>query len=572
MSLANALDNCLRAIEIRSATAEDCLERYPRLKEELGPLLRLALHLESTPDVKPSPAFKRATRERLLRLSRPTTAQKGVAEAPWESALRQWARWRQRVGLALGRPLWQPALARAIPILLALLLIGGGTVHASADSLPGSPLYPVKRAVERTRLLLAPTLESRAQLHLAFADKRLAEGIIVARQGRDDQANRLVGEYERELDTALSTIEEMAAQGRSPAQLSAQLQEQLASQQQVLEAMGGPLPPEALEIALGAARRVEDELAGLGAPAPATPTSTSTPSPTPTLAPEEPVIAPQPAELTATPLPPTLTPLPPTATPLAPTPTEISGSPTPVLKAATATPSPVATESPLSPTATPTPVPPTATATPLLPTPTPTPVPPTATATPLLPTPTPTPVPPTVTATPQPPTPTPTPVPPTATKTPVPPSPTATPEPYPPPTETPEPPSPTPTPEPPSPTPTPEPPTSTPEPTPYPQPNHAPVVNEVTCQPCTIQTRETSTLTCHTSDPDGDPLTYEWWASPVGILRDEDENHSQVTYQANYDLSSSMTELKVTITVTVRDGRGGLASGSVDITVIRPPD
>jgi len=102
--------------------------------------------------------------------------------------------------------------------------------------------------------------------------------------------------------------------------------------------------------------------------------------------------------------------------------------------------------------------------------------------------------------------------------------------------------------------------------------NHAPVINGVTCQPCTIQTWETVTLTCQASDPDGDPLTYEWWALPVGILWDEDEDHSQVTYQANYDLSPSITELTVTITVTVRDGRGGLANGSVDITVIRPPD
>lgn len=536
MSLASVLDDCLRDIEVNSATVEDCLEKHPHLRGELEPLLRLALRLKSAPDVKPSPAFKQATRERLLRLPRPVTVEERAAEAPWENALRQWARWRQRVALTLRRPRWQPALARAIPLLLALLLIGGGTVYASADSLPGSPLYPVKRAVERTRLLVAPTLESRAQLHLEFADKRLAEGIIVARQGKDDQANQLVSEYERELHTALSTIEEMIAQGRSPAQLSAQLRAQLASQRRVLEMTGGQLPPEALEIALGVAQRIEEELAGLEMPAPPTPTPSPILSPTPTVTPVVP--ATRPPEPTATPLPPTPTPVPPTATPLVPTPTRTPISPMP-------TPSPTATKTPRPLTATPTPMPPTATGTPRPLTPTPTPITPTATETPQPPTATPTPVPPTAT---------PTPLPPTATETPVPPSPTATPKPYPPPTETPGPPSPT------------------PEPTPYPRVNHAPVINGVTCQPCTIQTWETVTLTCQASDPDGDPLTYEWWALPVGILWDEDEDHSQVTYQANYDLSPSITELTVTITVTVRDGRGGLANGSVDITVIRPPD
>jgi hypothetical protein len=579
MSLARVLDDCLRDIEIHGATIEGCLERHPHLRGELEPLLRLALRLKSAPDVKPSPAFKRVTRERLLRLSRPVTTEKRFAELPWESVLRQLARWRQRVGLVLGSSHWQPALARAIPILLALLLIGGGTVYASADSLPGSPLYPVKRGVERTRLFLAPTLESQARLHLEFADKRLAEGIIVARQGKDDQANRLVREYGLELDIALSTAEEMAAQGRSLAQLSAQLQMQLASQRQALEATGDQLPPQALDIALDAAQRAEDELAALETPGPVTPTLSPLPSPTPTIETGEPVIAPQPAEPTATL---TSTPTPTftaTATPFVPTPTGAPGSPTSILEAATATPTPMATGTPLPVTATPTPVPPTATGTPLSLTVTRTPVLPTATGTPLRPTLTPTLITPTATATPRlptrtptpvPPTPTPTPVPPTATETPLPPSPTATPEPYPPPTETPEPPSPTPTPEPP--TPTPEPPTSTPEPTPYPQTNHAPQINEVTCAPCTIQTGEISTLTCQASDPDGDPMTYDWWASPMGILQDEDDDHTQVTYQANYDLSPPMTELRVTITVTVHDGRGGLANGSVSVTVVQPVD
>ena len=534
MSLARVLDDCLWEIEVHGATIEECLETYPRLKGELAPLLHLALRLKSAPDVKPSPAFKRATRERLLRLPRPVATEEGAAESLWKSALRQWTLWRQRAQWALGGTRWQPALARAIPIFLALLLIGGGTVHASADSLPGSPLYPVKRAVERTQLFLAPTLQRRAQLHVALADKRLAEGIIMARRGNDAQARQMVSEYGQELDTALSTMEEMVVQGKSPSQLSAYLQAQLARQRQTLEATSGQWPPETLEIALDTAQRIEDALAALEAPGPVPPT----PRPIPTTA--EWTVTPTrpPAGPTATPAPAAPTPLSPTATPPLPTPTEMPASPTPTSSATTATTPPTATGTPRPLTATPTPMRPTVTETPLLPTP----ITPTATETPWTPRPTPTAVPPTATLTS---------TPPPATETPVPPSPTATPTSSSTPTETPVPPSPTPEP-----------------PTPYPQ-NSAPVVEGVTCDPCTLREWETTTLTCQAFDPDGDRLSYDWWAAPAGRLWDEDDDHSQVAYEANYRLESSTAELRVTITVTVRDGRGGLAHGSVTITVTK---
>ena len=142
---------------------------------------------------------------------------------------------------------------------------------------------------------------------------------------------------------------------------------------------------------------------------------------------------------TNTPVPsntPTNTPVPPTATntPVPPTATNTSVPPTatntPVPPTATNTPvPPTATNTPVPPTATNTPAPGTPTNTPLPPsnTPTNTPVPPTATNTPIPPTATNTPVPPTATNTPVPPTATNTPVPPTATNTPVPPTATNTP-------------------------------------------------------------------------------------------------------------------------------------------------
>ncbi|MFQ6016385.1 MAG: DUF5667 domain-containing protein, partial [Anaerolineae bacterium] len=52
-----------------------------------------------------------------------------------------------------------------------------GTVAASADSLPHSPLYPVKRTTERVQLFLTFSPEGKAHLHLFFAERRLNETV-----------------------------------------------------------------------------------------------------------------------------------------------------------------------------------------------------------------------------------------------------------------------------------------------------------------------------------------------------------------------------------------------------------
>ncbi|MFH1145440.1 MAG: DUF5667 domain-containing protein [bacterium] len=61
-------------------------------------------------------------------------------------------------------------------IVAIILLVGGiGTVAASNQSLPGSPLYGLKIGIERTMLAFAWSTEREAELHLRFADRRLAE-------------------------------------------------------------------------------------------------------------------------------------------------------------------------------------------------------------------------------------------------------------------------------------------------------------------------------------------------------------------------------------------------------------
>ncbi len=58
---------------------------------------------------------------------------------------------------------------------LALILIIISSTAASATSLPGDLLYPLKRQVESARIWLAPTPEAKLNLEINFAENRLQE-------------------------------------------------------------------------------------------------------------------------------------------------------------------------------------------------------------------------------------------------------------------------------------------------------------------------------------------------------------------------------------------------------------
>ncbi|MBI5712788.1 MAG: hypothetical protein HZC38_05110 [Chloroflexi bacterium] len=75
-----------------------------------------------------------------------------------------------------------PRLAVALSIVVALILATSGTVAASAGSLPGEPLYAVKRLGEQTELFFAPA-DQRAAIHVAHAETRLSEIEKLAARG-----------------------------------------------------------------------------------------------------------------------------------------------------------------------------------------------------------------------------------------------------------------------------------------------------------------------------------------------------------------------------------------------------
>jgi len=101
-----------------------------------------------------------------------------------------------------------------------------------------------------------------------------------------------------------------------------------------------------------------------------------------------------------------------------------------------------------------------------------------------------------------------------------------------------------------------------PPPPPPPAPQNRPRTVRARCEPCTVEVGKTATVTADGQDPDGDTLRYRW-STPSGTLQMPSERQTLWT--------ASQQEGAVPITVTVDDGKGGTASDSVTIQVVRPP-
>lgn len=251
------------------------------------PLVQAARRLAQGPTVRLTPAAQARIEARL----RAHAAVQAVS--PGRRGL-----FRQRLS-----PLLRAAAVLAIVLVLGLL----GVAQASADSLPGDRLYPVKRAIEDARLTLV-SAQSEPALRLEFAARRLDEfeRLLASRQVYPSALFQASAHLDRALDL-------LAARHGDRARLDERIAS-LTRQQTALIARAEALATFDNYQQLGAAQRrnlaVQERLAAEGGvpdfrpdytPTP-TPTETSTPTALPTTTP------------TATPTP-TTTPTPtPTAT------------------------------------------------------------------------------------------------------------------------------------------------------------------------------------------------------------------------------------------------------------------
>jgi outer membrane protein OmpA-like peptidoglycan-associated protein len=106
------------------------------------------------------------------------------------------------------------------------------------------------------------------------------------------------------------------------------------------------------------------------------------------------------------------------------------------------------------------------------------------------------------------------------------------------------------------------PPPPPPTPPPPPPPANRPPTVSARCEPCTVEVGRTATVTADAKDPDGDTLTYRWTA-PSGTLQQPADRQTLWT--------APQQEGPVQLTVAVDDGKGGTASATTVIQVLRPP-
>jgi hypothetical protein len=103
----------------------------------------------------------------------------------------------------------------AVLVIGLLFLFGGSamTVMASDNAIPGDALYPVKTQIEQTRLNLARDAARRAELQLAYANRRLEETRELVAEGRYQNIKATTTEFEAHIESALAEVDILLAQG-----------------------------------------------------------------------------------------------------------------------------------------------------------------------------------------------------------------------------------------------------------------------------------------------------------------------------------------------------------------------
>lgn len=178
--------------------------------------------------------------------------------------------------------------ATVLAAILAFVVASAGTVVAAQSSIPGEPLYPVKRVTERLGLLVVRDLPAKIHLHLEFTKRRTDE--IEALYGRGQGVEEeILMELATETEETLKEIE-VAPEGDRDS-LFEKLVDLTEHQQRVLERVRDRVPDQAkpaLERALDVSTRGHERAKeaiqggqGRGQPEGEEPTKPTEESPTP---------------------------------------------------------------------------------------------------------------------------------------------------------------------------------------------------------------------------------------------------------------------------------------------------
>ncbi len=159
----DALEVCLSAVKT-GVPVQQCQAIYPDLSKALTPVVEAAQAARSLSTSGVPAAAQHYSRSRL-----------------WEQATR--LERRQSRAFWFSRSLSPLRFVILLAVLLAAASLNG-LVVASAQSLPGDALYPLKRVTERVTMQLAPAPQMRHQAEMAYIQRRIEEVNQLIRAGR----------------------------------------------------------------------------------------------------------------------------------------------------------------------------------------------------------------------------------------------------------------------------------------------------------------------------------------------------------------------------------------------------
>jgi hypothetical protein len=228
------LEESLEAIEKGVLTRTQCLERYPEYRNELADLLDAALILRSAKFPAPNPAYFTAGKARL------------IAQIKQEQQVTVFDRWNNFLRALTPTSLKRQAVSLVLLVALLFVMLGGGTLYASANALPGDSLYSVKTAVEDLRLAVASE-ERDSELYIQYTTKRMEEIEALLEAGREQDLPVALHRFEENLVNLSQMIENPKPGNEGWAeQKAAHFEEQMLHHIAVFEAVLEKAPNSAL--------------------------------------------------------------------------------------------------------------------------------------------------------------------------------------------------------------------------------------------------------------------------------------------------------------------------------------
>jgi uncharacterized protein DUF5667 len=209
---AQALESCILAERRMPGASAEVIARQPAwARAELRRLVRLAEALDAAATrAVMSEEFRVAARERLMQRIAPDSAELYPTAAGQNGHHRTNGVWLTSIASRNGYHVVQPRRPRwllrsSLGGLLAATLVVGATLTASANALPGEPLYSVKQVREELGVRFAASDDARTLALLNQADARLDETARLLEMGRTDQAAQTTQRFDDALAQATTT-------------------------------------------------------------------------------------------------------------------------------------------------------------------------------------------------------------------------------------------------------------------------------------------------------------------------------------------------------------------------------